>query len=82
MTHGSGQPSQYAYECRGLDRKRARTHEQVTNGARGVDGHVHNPFVDDPTGCNHQLGARVVARVTLIARSRGVLPQIPHTQHT
>ena len=54
MTHGSGQPSQYAYECRGLDRKRARTHEQVTTGARGVDDHVYNSFVDDTTGCNHQ----------------------------
>ena len=82
MTHGSGQPSQYPYECRGLDRKRARTHEQVTNGARGVDDRVHNSFANDPTSCNHQLGARVGPRVTQIARSRGVLPQIPHTHNT
>ena len=81
MTHGSGQPSQYPYECRGLERKRARTHEQVTTGARGVDDHVHNPFVDDPTGCNHQLGARVGPRVTQIARSRGVYRRF-HTHNT
>ena len=63
---------QHPYECRGLERKRARTHEQVTNGARGADDHVHNSVVDDPTGCNHQLGARVGPRLTQIARSRGV----------
>ena len=80
MTHGSGQPSQYPYECRGLEPKRARTHEQVTNGARSVDDHVCNSFVDDSAGCNHQLGARVGPRLTQIARSRGVLPQIAHTQ--
>ena len=45
------------------------------------DDHVYNSFVDDSTGCNHQLGARVGPRVTQIARSRGVLPQIAHTQH-
>ena len=82
MTHGSGQPSQYAYECRGLERKRARTHEQVTNGARGVDDHVCSSFADDTTGCNHQVGARVGPRVTQFGRSRGVLPQIPHTKHS
>ena len=81
MTHGSGQPSQYPYECRGLERKRARTHEQVTNGARGVDDHVCNSFVDDSAGCNHQLGARVGPRLTQIARSRGVYRRF-HTHNT
>src|SRR5689334_22072693 len=81
MTHGSRQPSQYPYECWGLDRKRARTHEQVTNGQRGVGDHVYNSFVGDPTGCNHQVGARVRPRVTQMARSRGVLPQIPQNTH-
>ena len=81
MTHGLGLPSQYAYECRGLERKRAHTHEQVINGARGADDHVYNSFVDDSAGCNHQLGARVGPRLTQIVKSRGVLPQIAHTQH-
>ena len=81
MTRGSGQPSPYPYECKGLDRKRARTHERVTNGARGVDDHLYYSYVDDTTGCNHQLGARVGARTTQITRSRDVLPQIPHPEH-
>ena len=81
MTHGLGQPSQYPYECKGLERKRARTHERVTNGARGVDDHLHNSYVDDTTGCNYQLGARVGPKTTQIARRRDALPQIPHPEH-
>ena len=70
------------YECRGLDRKRARTHEQVTSGARGVGDRVCSSFADGTTGCNHQVGARVGPRVTQFGRSRGVFPQIPHTKHS
>ena len=81
MILGSGQPSRYPYECRVLDRKPARSHEQVTDGVRAVDGHLYNSHVDDTAGCNHQLGAQVGPGATVITRNRGVPMQIPHTKH-
>ena len=81
MTHGSGQPSQCPYACKVLDRKRVRTHEQMADGLRGVDGYPCNSDVDDTTGCNHLRGARVGGWGHPIARYRGVLMQIPHTEH-
>ena len=38
-------------------------------------------FLDDTTGCNHQLGARVRPTATQIATNCGVLMQIPHIEH-
>ena len=81
MTHGSRQPSQYPYECSVLDRKRARTHEPVTDGVRGVDSRPCNSRVHDTTGCNHQLSARSGPGTTQIVRDGGVPMQIPHTEH-
>src|SRR5689334_12739104 len=81
MTHGPRQPSPHPYKCRVLDRKRARTQILGTTGARGVNGHPCNSHVDDTTGCNHQLGARVRPTATQIATNCGVLMQIPHIEH-
>ena len=73
--------NEYPVECKVRDRERACTHEQVTDGVRGVDGRPCNSHVDDTTGCNHQLGARFGPRPTQIARTRGITMQIPHTEH-